>query len=756
MENIKYSIYDVQGLLKKVEDFINYKKEKNEYMNTGYNSVIEYSSGSYKKKGYVNLAMFFDSETSMVPVIRDIHTRKVKQSHTNGIVQDYFAYVYFWTFAIALDDEICVIFARRVEEFYEFVCSLAKLFDCNENLLMQIYVHNLPYDYAFFSSFFEHVDVKANKPHAPYSASTINGIRFRDSYAYTRKNLDSVAKSLTKYNVKKLIGDLDYDKIRNDKTIISKKELQYGINDVLVGIALILEEKEEYHYISKIPNTGTAVVRQSLHERFYSLEYVSKRMRDLTKKVMKKVLILDLESLLFMKNAFYGGFTHANVLHVGDVLTDVVSMDFTSSYPAVICSELFPMSTGKWNYDMTLEQLLNLEKEQKGAITKVRFTNIRKKEDVYDCPISSSTDDEKCKVSKDVKENNGRLISASWCETTITNIDLELYNKAYEWDSVVIIKSLIFEMKPLPVQFISTVCEWYEKKTKLKGVKGFEREYMRLKEQLNSLFGMMVTDILRDEITFEEYEWKIKNLTKEDLEKKVEEYNNNGKRCTYYPWGLFVTAYARRNLWSAILYLKNDYIYSDTDSVKFLNQEKHKEYFEEYNRNIDEKIKKIMLYYDLDYNMTRPKTIDGISKPLGQWDFDGHYKRFKTLGSKRYMVEKDNGDYEITIAGLNKKAGLKYMLEESKRQKIDIFDFFNNNMVIPTGETGKKTHKYYDFKDVECKEVEITDFQGNKSNMYSPSYITLTDAPFTLSLSDQFLNLLTDISNGYFIEGYFD
>ncbi|MEI2421515.1 hypothetical protein V6O07_14670, partial [Arthrospira platensis SPKY2] len=45
---------------------------------------------------------------------------------------------------------------------------------------------------------------------------------------------------------------------------------------------------------------------------------------------------------------------------------------------------------------------------------------------------------------------------------------------------------------------------------------------------------------------------------------------------------------------------------------------------------------------------------------LGTWDNDGNYKRFKTLGAKKYCFEKikkGKEKFEITVSGMSKKKG---------------------------------------------------------------------------------------------------
>ena len=112
----------------------------------------------------------------------------------------------------------------------------------------------------------------------------------------------------------------------------------------------------------------------------------------------------------------------------------------------------------------------------------------------------------------------------------------------------------------------------------------------------------------------------------------IAKYNKSSSRFLFYPWGVAICAYARRNLFTGILEFKEDYIYADTDSIKVQNIENHMDYIKRYNDDCIKKLYMAMDYHELPYDLIEPKTIKGESKPLGVWDFDGHYKRFKTLG----------------------------------------------------------------------------------------------------------------------------
>ena len=229
-------------------------------------------------------------------------------------------------------------------------------------------------------------------------------------------------------------------------------------------------------------------------------------------------------------------------------------------------------------------------------------------------------------------------------------------------------------------------------------------------------------------------------------------------RFLFYLWGCFVTAYARRNLWRGIYECGNDYVYSDTDSIKIKNAYRHMDFIESYNKEIVEKIDSCLNYYKIDPERSRPK-----GKQMGIWDYDGHYTVFKTLGAKRYIYLDDEYDLHITVAGLAKVAGAEYLKEIgiTNVRKISlvrgiqikhqyeyikgIFDSFTDNLKIPAGRTGKMTHSYIDYEMIET----VEDYQGNVMTIHELSGVHLEDVEYRLSCEEflRFLNKMKMLFN---------
>lgn len=449
-------------------------------------------------------------------------------------------------------------------------------------------------------------------------------------------------------------------------------------------------------------------------------------------------LTIDPETYIQLKRAFMGGFTHANANYSGVLLDNVSSVDFTSSYPAVMISEQFPMSRFKKCSITTVKQL-NEYCAKYAMVFDVKFINIRATIE-HENYISES----KCfKLVKPVL-NNGRVVSADELATTITEIDFDIMKNTYEWDEIEIGDCRFAHKNYLPKPIIESILKLYQDKTVLKDVEGSEVEYLLSKGMLNSIYGMSVTDIVKDKAVYSD-EW---GFEKVNVEEEIENYNNSRKRFLYYAWGIWVTAYARRNLWTGILAVKDDYIYSDTDSLKLLNYDSHKPYIEWFNNNIITKMNDMCEYYKFNPELLAPKTKDGKIKMMGVWDFEGTYKKFKTLGAKRYLVL-DKDKLKLTVAGLSKQNGINHMLEMAEGDIDGVFNLFDNSLYIPAEKTGKMTHTYIDNELM----FMVEDYNGKTSTVNPLSGVHLESCDFTLSITAQYMEFLKSLSTGYIYKG---
>lgn len=690
-----------QSTNNKTQRCLNFKPLNN------YKELVEKAGSfkTYKKKEgekriqYLDLVCAFDIETSSF-------------LSTNGLKH---ACMYTWQFGINGN----VYVGRTWEEFEECIEYISQIYETNDKRRIIVWVHNLSYEFAWIAYRFNWESVFAREKRNPMKAVTTNGIEFRCSYILSGSGLAHVAENLTTYKVSKMVGDLDYTKVRGPETPLTQEELQYCINDILVVTAYIWEQIDIYKKITSIPLTNTGRVRNLFRNNCLGKENYHKYTR-----IMSNLIINNQEEYEALKRAFCGGFTHANYRHAGDVCENVQSYDFTSSYPTVMIADKFPMGPATMFNKSTVEYIT--ENTNKYCfVFNIRFTKIRPKL-WQDNPISIS----KCYKSIGIKQNNGRLISADEITMTITDVDFTVIKDFYEWDSVEVGKTWRYPKAYLPKPFVETIVSLYEDKTTLKDVTGKEVDYLLKKGMLNSSFGMTVMDVLQEEIWFDYSGW---HSNEGDVSEILAEYNSDERRFLFYPWGVFVTAYARRNLFYAIKECGDDYIYADTDSVKIMNYEKHKNFFDRYNNWITARLVTAAKFHGIDPSRLKPKTIQGIEKPLGVFDDDGFYTKFKTLGAKRYLVETKEGKLKATVAGVNKKGIAKYLSEQK-----DPFTFFDDKMTVPAEYSGKTQCAYFD----EPIEGITTDYLGNSFEYHELSGVHLGTSDYNLTISSLYATLL--------------
>ena len=680
------------------------------------NSIDKSQIIQNKNKNFYNLPCSFDIETSSFYQTKTgiIYTNdEYKKLNLNTGNKK--AIMYVWQFAIADN----VIFGRTWQDFFNFINKLYFFLNLKKCYLI-VYVHNLAYEFQFICKWFKWVDIFADTERKPIKAECDKHIIFKCSYRLSGYSLAVLADNLQRHKIKKLVGDLNYNLIRNSKTPLTKEELAYCFNDVLIVTAYIEEQINEWGNIENIPLTQTGKVRRFVRSRCFT----NKKYRFMIEK-----LTIEKPEYILLKNAFMGGFTHCNAMYTETICKNVTSYDFTSSYPTVLISEKYPMSKGMKIDVKSIEELDKLCSNY-CVLMDLTFYNI-KSSFIWENIISVS----KCRNIEKPLINNGRLVSADKITISLTELDYLNIKDFYSWKNVKIGLVYIYKKDYLPKEIIETILYLYKSKTELKGVENKEVEYLHSKELLNSIYGMCVTSIVHDNVTFNN-KWE---TSENSIDSELELYNTDKNRFLFYQWGVWCTAYARNNLYTGIKECKGDYIYSDTDSIKIFNADKHKEYFNRYNKWILQKIEKCLNNYKIPLENMRPKTIKGIEKPLGVWDFDGFYTKFKTLGAKRYITEHEN-DISITVCGLSKKSGKDFIVSQKNP-----FDFFNSGMYVDSEHTGKMTHTYID------NEIEgvITDYLGNESYYHEMSYIHLEKTDYLLSLTKMYIDYYNGIQKLY-------
>ena len=626
-------------------------------------------------------------------------------------LSEFYSIMYIWMFSI---NEV-VYYGRTWEELKDFLDKL------EENVPQKkiVFIHNLSYEFQFLRSQFDFKSVFARTKRKVMKASlSYYNIEFHCTLMMSNISLEKLADTF-KLPIKKLVGNLDYDKIRTPITKLTKKELDYCENDCLVIYHYIKLELSDYIRVDKIPITSTGKVRRELQQ----LAYKNIGYRRKTRKAINTnphIYNLLLES-------FQGGYTHANWIYADEVLENVDSYDFTSSYPYVMTCFKFPMSEFVEDNVKSIEDMFRLY----AYLLVVRFKNLKCK--YYNNFISSS----KCRYIKGGKYDNGRIMEAQEIEIVLTDIDfrfiLESYNCEYE-----IVESYSALYGYLPKMLINFILDKYVKKTELKDIEEEEINYQRVKAMFNSIYGMTVTNTIRNEVTYDNIKgWEEEELSNEKIIELLEEQKKKG--FLSFSTGVWVTAYARNNLLSNLIKLDEYQIYADTDSLKVIDGY-DKKIISDYNKKVIERIEYVSKILNIPIEKYRPKDIKGKAHLLGVFECETKgddkytYKKFITQGAKKYAIEDFKGNIKITVAGVPKKKGAKCL------QKIEDF---KDDLVFKSSLTNKQTLIYLD----EQVPNDLVDYQGNKYINTDKTGCSLIPCSYVLGKALEYANLISDESS---------
>lgn len=656
-----------------------------------------------KRNGRNNSAVLCAFDTETTSVIDDQHKA---------------SYVYVWSFDVYSNGVHYTLIERDIAKLPELLRLLNFVImkkSKQKNVTVLVGVHNLPYDFTFISKILPIDRLFAKSKRQPLMFDS--GIfHFVDTLAISGMSLEKTGKAYTR--TQKMAGDLDYSITRNTQTPLTRKEERYCFNDVKVVTEYLEHLLVTYGVSGFFPTTKTSICRRALKESF-SREYPDE---DRAKEV-KDWLMNDLfpntmqEYDCLIRWLFRGGYTHSNASKTGYVLEYMKSKDFESSYPSWIAYERFPMSKPEKVQPDEYENVIKSGLQWYGVFTFENITSTTQ---------HSIESKHKCVNAINPIIDNGRIKQAEKLTVMLTDLDWKIYKKFYEWLDVSCETLYKFPVSgKLPMYVINPLFNAYTEKTRLKNA---GLDYKDQKAIVNSFYGMMVTTIPSENITYTD-EWGTEPMDDE----KRREYARSTLLSPY--WGVYTTAWARYHLLTDVFYkIGNDAVYGDTDSCKYLNPEKHEKVFEKFNRKMAKRRYKFCTENGFDM---------ALMGHLGELTDDGTIVKFKTLGAKRYLVLDDHGNLECTVAGLPKRAFNRYLHQNRVSDITEVFDRFDFGLKI---KNCKNAHAYVDnVTDV------ITDFNGISEEMHSGSACVIYPIDFEMKETDytEFLAwLLKNIERG--------
>lgn len=618
------------------------------------------------KKPYYNILSTFDIEVTN----HDLPPLKEGDKNGAGIV-------YLWVFAI---DEIVTCYGRTIEEFAEFL----EWVNVELEATLVVYVHNLSYEWQFIRKLFEWEHVFLVKRRKPITATTDN-IEFRCSYMLAHKSLK---KFLEDSGTKLQKLEYDYDIKRYPWEALTEEEYRYCEVDC-IGLIEALKKllSLDNDDVTTVPLTSTGYVRRDLRNSQSNGE----------KRFIKNISELSTSIYTAMKSCFVGGNTHANRFYTGDILDNIYCYDIASSYPNVQLTRRFPVRQFKKS---TLKHPSKMLKKN-AYMMKLHVTGARLK-DIFDpMPVISIS---KCEGLKNYTKDNGRVLEAAEFTIWVTDVEYRTIISHYIFDTITIVEAYESLYGYLPDGVKACICKYYRLKCELKGIDDYN--YKRIKEKLNSIYGMSAYDVAKLRYIYENDEYLLEDKSISDL---IEIFN--GQRTPPpepYSWGVWTTAWARHDLNEVILIAGDRFVYCDTDSVYTFGELEEVE-----SVNVD-KIKASEPY---------KVTVNGRVYYIGIWELDKVCEQFVTLGAKKYCytyIDKKSGKLktETVTAGVKKGKGVKDIKQ------------FKRGMVFEDA----TLKALYNDDDIE---IRIGDRTVNV-----PPNVYLSPADYTLGLTEDYAALL--------------
>lgn len=586
--------------------------------------------GMRNRPRYIDLVTAFDIETTRL--------KDIEQS-----------VMYVWQWQLGPD---CLVMGRTWESFNKLTELLTwwikNAFGPRARLV--VWVHNLSYEFQFLKGVynFRQEDVFCMERRKIAKCTMLDTFEFRCSYIHSNMSLDQFTTKMG-CQIRKLTGTFDYDKIRYPWTPLSSDELAYCVHDVQSLVEAITNEMAlDGDTLATIPMTSTGYVRRDAKAAIQSMP----NWRPYIKQQLP-----SFDVYLAQREAFWGGNAHASRFMAGRVLENVHSVDRSSSYPDVLVNCQFPVSEFSYRGPITQERLeKNIKVHKKAALIRLSMRNVFLRDPWTGCPYLSK---DKCRHIINGIYDNGRILSADYLETTfLTDIDYWIVCNQYAAD-IDITHSWFARYGYLPDEFRKLINHYYKLKTELKGDDSQEVYYGKIKAKINALYGMTAQNPVKENIIYADAE-KVREYYAQhpdlvppapgpnyipDMSKSPEEMlqQYNKRAFLVYQWGVWVTAHARRELQEIIDLAGDNFVYTDTDSVKYIGDLD----LTEYNNRIMARSVSNGAYAD---------DAKGNRHYMGVYEVEHDYDKFVTMGAKKYAYEIDGKTY-VTCAGVNKKAG---------------------------------------------------------------------------------------------------
>ena len=567
---------------------------------------------------------------------------------------------YCWIYETGLYDGDQFYIGRKPTDFLNDLKKIKTKYELNEKCYAIIYFHNLSYDISYLLPWI--LSVYKDTEVFAITNRKILTVRFgcfelRCSYLLSNMSLASWCDKL-QCEYKKKKGLIDYDIVRFCDSELDSNDIEYFKYDLLSLHECVTKQLDLYNdTLASIPLTSTGYERRKCRNACNTYEF---------RQIFEKTRLTP-NTYRLCRQAFAGGYTHLNRFYRNKLLKSeknrkIEHRDMKSFYPSSQMLCYYPIGA----FSKVIKKATKLEDlmqyfENYCCLARIYIENGMLKDGVSAPYLQSS----KIFGGEHKKYDNGRVLGFNGiAETVVTELDLEIILKQYEYDFIIVKDLYVAERGELPEEFKQPILEAFQYKESLDK----ESElYMKSKNLLNGIYGMTATDIVRD--LFKLMEDRSLKKKKADVLDSLNKYYKSRNNFMPYQWGVWCTAHCRNillNLIEKIGYV--NFIYCDTDSIFYFETEENKKVVDNFNNNV------ISLNIEKGYNIINR---DGEHSYFMLFeDEKDNIQNFKSLHSKCYALINGKGELVCTIAGVTATNGQpkesdKYITREEELQDID-------------------------------------------------------------------------------------
>ena len=520
---------------------------------------------------------------------------------------------------------------RTIQSFLSYVNNLyreiGKHASGKHHPKLSIYTHNLKFD----GDFILYEILKSG------TAQLINEVRENVLYNFTIKFLDgsevtffdsmkifpiSAEKIGKMYGIKKLYGDWDYTKYRDESVEITSQEWGYVFHDVMI----ISKALADYRSRGYRENTQAAIAYNERLRRTYAKfnKLVAMRLKKNNYEGFRKAFPFDIMPLPFdlhkhLLMAYFGGISWLNPKYACVDLVDAHSYDVHSMYPDKMANFPLPVGQPVIIENPTLEEARRLIYNYDCVIVDVEDLSITLKDERHFPFLMFPT-----LGTKSIRMQ-GKIIDCKNEMAVLSNWDFKIMESEYNIHSMKITKVYLFRSKK--GQYANFIHFFMEQKTAADKVRNdpnatpeekqnAEVQRSIAKVMMNSSYGKDGTKLIR------QCNSTIYNKDSDILEQQAKD--EIAMPEYYLPSAIFICARARFQLFSAAILVRDDFIYSDTDSIKVTSE--------------GNEILKNSPYFDVD------------PYRLGAWGYEGKYDTARFVRQKTYSYTQ-NDERHYTVCG---------------------------------------------------------------------------------------------------------